>query len=185
MVTDVPAEGDVLLVETMYFAAGPATVVTFPLVPVRLLASVAVKAYVILATVLVVNDTVAIPFASVEDVGDANEPPAPVLLHVTVMPDVVTGLPLASVSCAVTVTGAPAATLEALVVTMYFAAPPTGGPDVITGEVPVTPPVVAVTVCCAPGVALAVKITVATPLEFVVLVPVANEPPPLLVHVTV
>jgi len=184
-VIDEPAIGDELLVVTRYFAAVPAIVVTLPLVPVRDWASLAVNVYVTLATVLVANDTVATPFASVDDVCDENEPFAPVLLHVTVTPDVATGLPLASASCAVTVTGEPAATLDALVVTTYFAAVPSAGPDVITGDVPVIEPVVAVTVCGAPNVAFAVKITVAMPLEFVVLVPVANEPPPVLVHVTV
>ena len=51
---------------------------TFPLVPVRALPSVAVNVYVIPAAVLVVNTTVARPVAFVGDVAVANDPPAPV-----------------------------------------------------------------------------------------------------------
>jgi hypothetical protein len=72
--------------------------------------------------VLVVNVTVARPFASVVLVADANEPPAPVLDHVTIWPGEVTGDPFASVSCALTVIGEPAASDGALVVTTYFVA---------------------------------------------------------------
>src|SRR5689334_11049223 len=101
----------------MYLAAGPAVVRTLPLVPVRDAPSVAVNVYVIPAAVLVVNDTVALPFASVCDVPLANDPPLPVFVHVTVTPGVAIGVFDASTSCAVTVTGAPAATLATLVVT--------------------------------------------------------------------
>ena len=182
IVTAVPATGDVLLVDTRYFAAGPATVVTFPLVPVRLLASVAVNVYVTLATVFVVNDTVATPFASVDDVGVANEPAAPVLLHVTSTPGREMGLPLASTSRAVIVTGAPATTLDALVVTMYFAA---GPGTVVTVVDPVTLPVAAVIVCDVPTTVLVVNATVAMPLAFVVVDDEAKDPPFVLLHVTV
>jgi hypothetical protein len=92
IVTAAPACGRRFETETRYFVAGPATVVTFPLVPVRVLASVAVKLYVFPATVLVVNTTVAMPFEFVEDVGVANDPPVPVLLHATVTPGVAIGV---------------------------------------------------------------------------------------------
>lgn len=105
IVTAVPSSAVEALDVTRYFAAGPTIVSTFPLVPVRALPSVAVKVYVMPAVVFVVNETVATPLPFVVDVAVANDPPAPVLLHVTVTPDVVTGLPAASASCAETVTG--------------------------------------------------------------------------------
>jgi len=131
IVTELPAGGVKLLAVTKYFAAGPATVTTLPLVPVRAAASVAVKVYVIPAAVPVVNCTLAAPLAFVLDVGDANAPFAPVRLHVTVTPGVETGLPDPSASCAVTVTAPPAAILVALVVTMYFVACTPGAVGVI------------------------------------------------------
>ena len=136
--------------------------------------------------VLVVNTVLAMPLASVVDVAVANDPPAPVLLHVTTWPALLTGVPVASVSCAVTVTGAPAATDDALVVTTYFDA---GFPPleivVIGADVPVMDPVVAVTTCTVATVVDVVKLTVATPLAFVLLVALANEPPFVADHVTV
>ena len=68
------------------------------------------------ATVLVVKVIVAAPLPLVVLVCDANVPPL-VLDHVTVTPGVVTGLPPASNSCAVTVTFVPATTEALLVVT--------------------------------------------------------------------
>lgn len=50
---------------------------------------------------------------------------------------------------------------------------------------PVTAPVVAVTTCETAGVDATVKLTVAMPLAFVFVVPLANDPPFVLVHVTV
>jgi len=174
-----------LLDVTTYFAAGPATVTTLPLVPLRPPASVPVKVYVTPASVPEVNCTVAMPLAFVLDVGDANDPFAPVLLHVTVTLGLATGFPDASASCAVMVTGLPAATVAAFVVTTYFVAAGPFAVDVITGDAPLIAPVVAVTVCCAPIVLFVVNETVATPFELVMLVGLANEPPFELVHVTV
>ena len=103
--------------------AGPAIVVMVELVPVKLL-SIAVTVYVVPAVVAVVNVVVATPFALVVlFVGD-NEPPVPVLLQVTLLPDAKTALPLASASCAVIVTAVPATGLLLLDVTIYFAAGP-------------------------------------------------------------
>ena len=55
-----------------------------------------------------VKEIVAIPEASVVDVAEAKDPLALLLLQVTVLPEVATALPLASVSWAVIVTAAPA-----------------------------------------------------------------------------
>ena len=71
--------------------APPATVVMFPLVPVREPSSVAVTVCVVPAFELVVNVTEATPAASVFEVADANEPPLPVFVHVTVWPAPVRG----------------------------------------------------------------------------------------------
>jgi len=127
MVTAVPATGLLSLDVTRYCVAVPAVVVMFPLVPVRLiglLLSVAVTVYTVPATVPVVNETVATPLTLVVLVPDENEPPLPVLLHVTILPAVDTGLLLASASCAVIVTALPAAGLLLLDVTRYFVAGP-------------------------------------------------------------
>ena len=117
MTTAVPATGLELFDVTRYFAGAPATVTTLPLVPVRELPSVPVNAYVTPADVPAVNTTVAMPLPFVGDVAVANEPPAPVLVHVMVWPAVSDGVPAASANCALTVTVPPAATLGALVVT--------------------------------------------------------------------
>lgn len=164
-------------------AGSPATVMTFPLVPVRSSASVAVKLYVTPAPVLVVNVIVARPLAFVVLVPPfENDPPVPLLVHVTVTPDVATGVFVPSTSCAVTVTGAPAATLGALAMTMYFV--PRGAAVVIVAELPVIELVVAVTTCAVFGVVLVVNETVARPLALVVLVCDVNVPPLVLVQVT-
>lgn len=63
------------------------------------------------ALALVVNETVAMPFAPVVLVALANEPPL-VLPHVTICPDCNTGFPPASTSCAEIVTAVPAVGLE-------------------------------------------------------------------------
>jgi hypothetical protein len=55
---------------------------------------------------------------------------------------------------------------------------------VIAGVLPVTPPVVAVTTCVVPALLEVAKLTVATPLPFVVVVLEENEPPFVLDHVT-
>src|SRR5919206_591894 len=69
--------------------------------------------------------TVAMPLASVKLVGLAKLPPVPVLLQVTVLPAVLTALPLASANWAEIVTLLPATGLLLLAVTRYFAAGPT------------------------------------------------------------
>lgn len=84
IVTAVPASGLVLLDVTKYFAGAAGTVVTVPLVPVRALPSVAVNVYVIPAAVFAVKSTVARPFAFVCVAPVSNDPPDPVLVHVTV-----------------------------------------------------------------------------------------------------
>ena len=75
-VTVPPAVTDAVFVVTRKRAAGPATVVTGALDPVRLLASVPVNVYVGPAVVFVVNSIVATPYASVVDVDAANVSPA-------------------------------------------------------------------------------------------------------------
>src|SRR5436309_4278187 len=74
------------------------------------------------AVVPVVKVTVATPPALVVLVGLPNDPPAPVLLHVTVLPAVLTGLLFASANCAVIVTALPARGLLLLELTRYLAA---------------------------------------------------------------
>jgi hypothetical protein len=76
------------------------------------------------AFVAVLNDTVASPFASVVLVEVVNDPPVPVLLHVTTLPDVLTALLLASTNCAVIGTALPATGFGIPAVTIYFAAVP-------------------------------------------------------------
>jgi len=83
------------------------------------------------------------------------------------------------------VTGEPAVTLDALGVTRYFVPGVAPRIVVIAGEVPVMEPVVAVTTCVVFTVVLVVNDVVATPLALVLLVPGVNDPPFVLVHVTV
>ena len=64
------------------------------------------------------------PDAFVDELALANDPPAPVLVQVTTTPDVVTGLPLASVNCALMVTALPATGDDELLDTTYFVAAP-------------------------------------------------------------
>ena len=151
------------------------------LVPVRVVLSVPVTVCAVPEVVLVVNVTVATPLPFVVDVALPNEPPF-VLDHVTTLPDVPTTLLLASASCAVIVTLAPAIGLELDDVTRYFVA--VAG-TVVTVAFPVFPPVVAVTTCEVPDVALVVKFTVAMPLALVFDVAALKLPPLVLDHVTV
>src|ERR1043165_8117343 len=72
------------------------------------------------AVVPVVNVTVATPAASVVLVGVAKDPPVPLLLQVTVLPEVLTGLPFESANCAVIVTAVPATGLLLLELTRYW-----------------------------------------------------------------
>ena len=155
-----------------------------PLVPVRAFASVAVNVCATPDVVPVVNDTVAAPFASVVELALANEPPAPVLLQLTTTPTgVATGWSFASTNCADTVTACPA-TAVVPTVTRYLV--PTGMMVVVMAALdPVIEPVVAVTTWLVPPVPLVVNETVATPLAFVTLVGAANDPPFVLLHVTV
>jgi hypothetical protein len=95
-----------MLEVTTYFVGGPATVVMFALVPVMLVLSVAVTACVVPTTLEDVKLTVATPLAFVVLVGVPNVPPF-VLPHVTVLPDVATGLLWMSSNCAVIVTAVP------------------------------------------------------------------------------
>src|SRR5438093_6165411 len=76
------------------------------------------------AVVPVVKFTVATPLASVALVALANDPPTPVLLHVTVLPAVLTGLLFASANCAVIVTALPPTGLLLLELTRYLTAGP-------------------------------------------------------------
>src|SRR6266567_1812388 len=75
------------------------------------------------ATVLVVKVTVAAPLAFVVLVEEEKEPPF-VLIQVTILPEVDTAFPLASVNCAVIVTCVPATGVLLLDVTLYFLAKP-------------------------------------------------------------
>ena len=68
------------------------------LVPVLAAPSVAVTVWIVPAAVLVVKLTVAMPLALVVLVAVAKLPPTPVLDQVTTMPEVDTGLLLASAS---------------------------------------------------------------------------------------
>lgn len=163
-------------------APAPATVVIAALVPVRLVLSKPVTVCAVPEVVLVVNVTVATPLLFVRDVAALKLPPF-ALDHVTVLPDVPTELLLASASWAVIVTPAPATGDELDDVTRYFVAVP--GTVVIVDALPVLPPVVAVTTCDVPLVALAVKLTVATPLAFVFDVAELKLPPLVLDHVTI
>jgi len=76
----------------------------------------------------------------------------------------------------------PAAGVVVLAETMYFDA---GIAAVVTVVVPVRLPVVAVIVCVVFAVVLVVNVTLARPLAFVVLDDDPNEPPFVLLHVTV
>src|SRR5579885_1448905 len=80
------------------------------------------------------------------------------------------------------VTGVPAVTEVALVVTTYFAAAPAA--VVIGAAAPAIEPVLADTTCDTPAVVLGVNTTVATPLPFVAVVGLAKLPPLVLDHVT-
>src|SRR6266704_1606937 len=104
-------------------AGAPATVVIFPLVPVRPPPSVPVTVWTVPATVLVVKVTVAAPLAFVVLVEEEKEPPF-VLIQVTILPEVDTAFPLASVNCAVIVTCVTATGVLLLDVTLYFLAEP-------------------------------------------------------------
>ena len=95
----------------------------FALVPVWESVSVAVTVWTVPAVVLVVNDTVAVPLALVVLVGELKDPPF-VLLQVTTLPVVWTGLPPESANCAVIVTDVPATGLKLLDATTYFEAAP-------------------------------------------------------------
>ena len=84
---------------------------------------VAVMACAVAETVLVVNETVAMPLALVVDVGAPNEPP-PVADHVTTWPLVWTALLFTSANWAVMVTDAPATGEKLVEDTAYFVAVP-------------------------------------------------------------
>jgi hypothetical protein len=154
-------------------------VVNAALVPVRLEPSVAVTVWTTGgAAALVVNVTVAMPEPSVVLVGEENVPPL-VLLQVTTMPDVATGLSFASASCAVTVTSVPATGLELLTETRYFV----GVPAVMSIAFDVAPvsPVALKLKVRAPTVPVIIKfVNVATPLALLVAVSAPpNVPPPV------
>ncbi len=123
--------------------AVPGTVVRSALVPVRPEPSVAVTVYVVSETVAVVNATEASPLAFVTEVVEPKEPPEPVFDQVTVRPARATGVPLASASCAVTVTTEPATGLELAAATMYFAG--TGAKVTVALPPIALPPIVPVT----------------------------------------
>ena len=74
--------------------------------------------------VLVVRTTVATPFASVALDAAESEPPVPVFVQFTVMPEVLTGKPLLSANCALTLTVSPDVTVLRAAVTRYFEAGP-------------------------------------------------------------
>ena len=114
MVTAAPAAGVVVLAVTMYCVAAAAVPTISAVAPVNgvVLLSVAVTTWDD-AVAFVVNVIVAMPAPSVVDVlvaaqGPDPKQPPPVLVQVTTLPDVVTALLFASVSCAETVTCEPA-----------------------------------------------------------------------------
>jgi hypothetical protein len=118
-----------------------------PLVP-ETVPSSAVTVCVVPGVALVVNVTVAIPFASV-GVDPAENVPPFVLLQPTLRPELVTGLPFASASCAEMVTSVPAPGIAALEVTRYRA-----GAPALTSLVDGLPPI---------GVPLSVIATLSVP----------------------
>src|SRR2546427_4019820 len=122
---DVPFAVTGLVPEMVEFpvVGAPATVVMLPLVPVTLVLSVAVTVCTVPATVLAGSEGVATPLAFVVLVEGDNEPPF-VLFQLITLPDVCTGLPPESASCAVIVTAVPATGLLLLEVTMYLLAAP-------------------------------------------------------------
>jgi hypothetical protein len=92
--------GDAAIVETDALT-DPAPVVIDGLVPVRFVgavSSVAVTVWFVPDAAPVVKLTVAIPLAFVTDVGEPNEPPAPVFDHVTVLPATPVGVAFWSAS---------------------------------------------------------------------------------------
>ncbi len=91
-------------------AGGPATVVTAGLVPVLVdgLVLVTVNVYVLPLVLLVVYVAVTMPLAFVVVPLVRHLPPVPVLLQVTLIPEVATALPYWSASCAVMVIRVPA-----------------------------------------------------------------------------
>ena len=95
---------------TVIDAGGPATVVTAGLVPVLVdgLVLVTVNVYVLPLVVLVVYVAVTMPLAFVVVPLVLHLPPVPVLLQVTLIPEVATALPYWSASCAVMVIRVPA-----------------------------------------------------------------------------
>ena len=140
IVTASPAVRDVVDRVTPYLAAVPAVVVDVvkeALEPVKLELSRAVTVPEP-AVAFVVYTTVATPFAFVVDVALAKEP-AFDELHVTVLLAVLTALPFASSSCAVTVTAAPAVSEVADRVTPYFVAVPAAPAGTLTAAVRADP----------------------------------------------
>jgi hypothetical protein len=132
-----------------------------------------------------VKVTVATPLAFVSVAALLKEPPPPVLAHVTLRPEVATGLPYVSVSWAVMVTGEPAAGVYPLDVTTYLLA--AAATVVIAALVPVRVEglvLVAVTVYAAPATVPEVNVAVATPFALVVLLAVIEPPLPALLHAT-
>jgi hypothetical protein len=124
IVTALPATGAALVELTKYFAAVPTVVVIAALVPVNACASVPVIVWTVPATTLFVNVTVATPLPVVVLVALANPPPEPVLLHVTTLPEALTGLLFASANCAVIETVLPATGFKLVELTRYFVAVP-------------------------------------------------------------
>jgi hypothetical protein len=127
---------------------------------------------------LVVNTIVAVPVPFVVLVGAEKLPPL-LLVQVTTRPDVLTGFPFASDSCAVAVTVAPAITEALLDVTRNRVAVPatvvTGGLDPVLLLASVL-----VNMYVGPAVVFVVNSIVATPCESVVDVDEENVSPALL-----
>src|SRR5688500_17548581 len=125
MVTTLPAAGLVVDAVTVTFVAVEAMDVIGLLEPVKPTGVVVVAVIVWLLTVVaVLKVIVAAPVASiVAGLAPVNVPPF-VIVNVTAVPDVATGLLLTSASCARTVTYVPATGVELFAVTRYFAAAP-------------------------------------------------------------
>ncbi len=157
IVTALPATGLEELDVTRYCVAGPGTVVK-PLVVPLWEPSSPVTVWVVPATVEVVKLTVATPEPLVVEVGEPNEPPAPVFDQVTVRPLVETALLLASASCAVIVTALPATGLEELDVTRYCVAAP--GVKVTEAELAIAEPLRVPVIEAVPAVVEEVRVAV-------------------------
>jgi len=186
IVTLLPAAGEPLLDVTTYFEAAAAVAVAvmstgLPARPVDVARNVLLFVPAVVPSVQL--PTVAIPLAFVVCDPLVTLPPPANAEKVTLTP--ATGLLFTSrtITDGGVVTAVPTVALwpVPLLTAICVAAAAT---VVKVALVPVFPPVVAVTVCAVPAATFVVKETVAAPLALVLVVAKANEPPPVLDHVT-